>query len=119
MTIGMTAIKDQVNYKKFPITQIIIFSFSLVLFLVGCSNKHAEWQNHNKSRDFWYDDILKCKNSSQTLLARRLDIKNDANFNNKTDLQIQFEKYDAVKSFNFYYADCMINAGYYKILKNN
>ena len=115
----MTAIKDPINQQNPPIIQIILLGFSLVLVLVGCSNKHAEWQNLNKSKKFWNNDILKCKNISKMHLARQLDIENDSNFNNKTDLQIQFEKYDAVKSFNFYYADCMTNAGYYKILKNN
>ena len=68
-----------------------------MLVLIGCSNKQAEWQNSNKSRIFWYEDILRCKNLSKTRLARQLDIENDANFNNKSDLQIQFEKHDAAK----------------------
>jgi len=117
--MGINTISDQVNDKKLSLIRIIIFGFSLVLVLVGCSNKHAEWQNHNKSKDFWYEDKLKCKNLSETKLTRQLDLENDANFNNKTDLQIQFKKYDALKKFNSYYANCMTDAGYYKILKNN
>jgi hypothetical protein len=113
----MAAMKDRVNHQKISIIQIIIFGISLVLVLVSCSNKHTEWQNLNKSRKFWHHDILKCKNFAETHLARQLDIENDANFNNKTDLQIQFEKYDAVKKFNFHYADCMTNEGYYKFFE--
>jgi hypothetical protein len=115
--MGINNISDQINDKKLSLIRIIIFGISLVLVLVGCSNKHAEWQNHNKSKEFWYGDILKCKNFSEAKLTRQLDLENDAYFNNKTDLQMQFEKYDAVKKFNFYYADCMTNSGYYKILK--
>jgi hypothetical protein len=115
----MTAISDQVNDKRPRLIHIIIFGCSFVLVLMGCSNKHGEWQNFNKSRIFWCEDILRCKSLSKTHLARQLDIVNDTDFNNKTDLQIQFVKYDAVKKFNFYYADCMTDAGYDKILKND
>jgi hypothetical protein len=115
----INTISDQVNDKKLSVIRIIIFNFSLALVLVGCGSKHAEWQNHRKSIDFWDEDILKCKNFSEIQLIRQLDLENDANFNNKTDLQIQFKKYDALKNFNSYYANCMTDAGYYKILKNN
>ena len=117
--MGINTISDQVNDRKLSVIRIIIFNFSLALVLMGCGSKHAEWQNHRKSIDFWDEDILKCKNFSETQLIRQLDIENDANFNDKTDLQIQFKKYDAQKKFNSYYANCMTDAGYYKILKNN
>ena len=115
----MNPIIDQTNNRTLPIILIIIIGFSLVMGLIGCSNKQTEWQNPKKLKKFWYKDIKKCRNLAEAQMARELDIGTNIDFIKKGDLQIQFENYDALKILNFYYIDCMIGAGYYRILKHN
>tara|TARA_B110000196_G_C21093530_1_gene638803 strand:- start:1066 stop:1410 length:345 start_codon:yes stop_codon:yes gene_type:complete len=111
MTVTIYQVKD----KQYSIIQIIMFGFGLMLLLTACSNKHAEWQHPDKLKDTWHADSLKCKYFAKTQLARQIDIENDANFDNKADLQIQFEKHDAVKKYNSHYTHCITDKGYYQI----
>jgi len=101
------------------IIQITLFNFFLILTLPTCSSKPTEWHHTKKSRSLWRPDILKCQNLATIQLARQLDVENDTNLNNKSELQIQFQKYDAVKILNSFFTNCMTDKGYNKILKNN
>ena len=48
-----------------------------------------------------------------------LDIENDTDLDNKSDIQLQFRKYDSAKILNSYFINCITSNGYYKFSKKN
>lgn len=107
------------KYMRSSIIQITVFKVLLVFVLTACSIKPTEWYHPKKSKNAWRSDIFKCKSLASVKLARQLDIANDTDLGNTSDLHIQLRKYDSAKILDSYSINCMTNKGYYKFPKNN
>jgi hypothetical protein len=92
-----------------------ICGFILIAIFTGCNSRSINWQHPTKLESLWSIDILDCKRKAENFLAHQLDIENDSNFNERTDLKTQFAAHEARKRHRSYFTNCLSEKGYLQV----